>query len=492
MDLGTTNSCIAFHDGRKAYVIEQANGDDILPSVVAFKLDPLDIVAGNPAITEGRITPDLCYRHVKRLLGVRWHSQEDQGSQACEGPDGMTWLRGPVVDGRPEGRWAPAEVQAVIIKTLLDAAETHFGERPTRALITVPADFDDPPRRATIEAARIAGLEDVTLLNEPTAAAIAYGAGRSKFARIVVYDWGGGTFDISAIRAGGPRIEVLGSNGNAKLGGSDITRRIVHELRRRWIAMGRPALAENHATSTRLWDAAEEAKIALSTQSKHTVHVQTIANVEGLGFTDLRETLTKQELEEMVSDLVQETIDCCARALEQAGLTKDDVDEVILVGGQTRMPLVQERVAQFFGKKPQTKLSPEKVVVLGAATRAAQLDNRGGDDRFTLSDRSSHSIGIETLDNVLFVVIPRGAPLPASRAVAVTNARDNLSALSVLIRQGEEDRADLNVLLAEEVLTVEPCPAGEVEEVLNFLIDDSGMARVTYGERILYEGAAVE
>jgi molecular chaperone DnaK len=482
-------------------LIEQPNGDDILPSVVAFKLDLSDIVAGNSAITEGRINPDFCYRHAKRLLGVKWHAQEDTGHQTCEGIEedgklnGMTWLVGPE---RPDGRkcYAPAEIQAVIIRTLLDAAQTHFGERPTRAVITVPADFADPPRRATLEAARIAGLEDVTLLNEPTAAAIAHGAGRSKYARIVVYDFGGGTFDISVVKAGGPRVDVVSSNGNAKLGGSDITRRIIKELQRRWTATGRPPLPEKHSTIARLWDVAEEAKIMLSTEHKHIIHVPTIQSVEGEGFVDLHETLTRAELEELVADQVQETLDCCQIALDEAfkleGIRKEDIDEVILVGGQTRMPLVQERVAQFFGKKPKGGISPEKVVAYGAATRAAQLDNRGGDDRFRLVDRSSHTLGFETLENVRYVVIPKGAPLPAKRTVEVTNARDNLTALSLFVLQGEEDRADRNRILAEGLLEVTELPAGEVMEVLEFEVDGNGMARVSHNGRMLYEGASVE
>lgn len=480
IDLGTTNSLIAIHDGGKAEVIEMANTLRLLPSVVTFTVQDgvVDVLVGAPAITEGNANPDLCFRHIKRLLGQRWHDGEDTGSQTAEGPDGMTWLKG------PDRLYSPQELCALIIITLLDAAEMRLGKRPTRALMTVPAGFKEPERAAIREAARIAGLE-VELLEEPTAAAIAHGVNRDKFGRIAVYDLGGGTMDISYIEAGNGRIKVLTTNGDSRLGGKDFDEEIRTDVVRRFFERHGSDLGDRTAAMARILTASEQAKIELSLLKKSVVRVPQVDAVGG-GLRGMDEPITQDEFNAMIAAHVARSLQICQRALDDKGLRKDEIHELILVGGSTRIPYVRDQVSAFFGLTPKTGLSPEEAVVRGAAIEAARRDKRGGVDKFTVSHIASHSVGFEAMDGRVHVLVAKGEPLPADKKTTITPGRDNLSQISAHIVQGDALDAQGNASLAHHLIAVEPGPAGTASAVVRVRVDESGLVQAWANEAQIY------
>lgn len=477
IDLGTTNSCIAFHDGTRAEVIPTPEGLRIMPSVVFVSPDESDTLAGIPAVTAGKEFPDFCYRHVKRLFGVT-ASDEDAGWQTAAGPDGRLHLKGP--NG---ALYDPADIAGRIVSELLDCAEFRLGERPTDAVIGVPADFKDPQRAAVLRAAEYAGIK-ATLIHEPTAAAIAYNADFKKIKHAIVYDWGGGTFDITVLQAGRDFADVKASRGNSHLGGVDVDSIIVNKMCERWLAKYGSDLGANNAAMVRLWEAAERAKRDLTARDSAIVDVPFIETIPA---RSLRETVTRAELEEWAAPLIDETIEVCKLALDAAGLEVDNIGEVILVGGMTRMPLVARRVGEFFKRKPRVHQNPDEVVALGAATKAALLDHRISD--FAISDKSSHDFGVETLGDNMAKIIRRGTPVPAEITRELRTVRDGQEKISVHVIAGDHHKASENTRVIAFDVDVPPAPAGEQRIELTFMVDENNIGRVMHGDVVKYDGA---
>lgn len=489
IDLGTTNSLIAIHDGGKADVIEMANSQRLLPSVVTFTVsatDGVDVLVGAPAITAGNADPDNCFRHIKRLLGRRWNDREDASGQTAEGPDGMTWLKG------PDRLYSAPELLALIIDALLTAAEAKLGERPQRVLFTVPASFKDPERGGVREAAQLAGLEpqNIELLDEPTAAAIAHGVNRDTFERVAVYDLGGGTFDVSLIEAGNGHITVLTTNGDSKLGGKDFDEEIRTDVVRKWFERHGTDLAERTAAMSRILTAAETAKIELSATKRSAVRVPLVDSSGADGVRNMDEPITQGAFNGLIAQHVGRSLQICQRTLDDKGLAKSDIHQLILVGGSTHIPYVRDQVSAFFGLTPKRGLNPEEAVVRGAAIEAARRDKRGGVDKFTLSNVTSHAVGVETLNLMVHEVIPKDAPLPAEKTVPLTPGRDDLSKISIHLVQGDLLSADKASTLSHHSIDIEPGPAGHKAVMLRLAVDDSGMVSAWADGQLVYSGAA--
>jgi len=466
IDLGTTNSAIAFHDGREAAIIETAEGLRVMPSVIAFK-DGKPIV-GRPALTQSRSNSEFSFFNIKRLMGERFVDGEDFGAHTERGPDGMIWFKG------PDRLYSAPEMSSFLITAMLDAAELRLGERPERAVITIPANFGTDAAYATKEAARLAKLKEVVLLHEPTAAATAHGVLHSKFARLAIYDFGGGTFDIALMDVGRGEHTTIETNGDRHLGGADFDYRIIQHARTAWNTRHADIDLSVDALG-RIRDASEQAKIALSSTDETNVYVR-YAHTSEKGHFHMNEPLTKAKLEEMTADLIERTLATCQRALSSAGRTREDVDEVILVGGMTRMPAVSVAVEKFFGKKPRRNaLNPEEVVALGAATHGAVLDNRA---RFNLDDRTSFSFGIKAAGNAFSRVIPKGSPFPTEQSILVTTNDDDQDVCTIHVFEGEDPRADRNRRLVHMHVPVEMTAKGEVTVELTFKLDDNSLLTV--------------
>jgi molecular chaperone DnaK len=466
IDLGTTNSCVAFHDGREASVIATAENLRVMPSVIAFKENGERLV-GRSALTQSRSNSAFSYFNTKRYMGERYHDGEDHGIQFAEGEDGMIWFRG------PNGLISAPEMSSYLISAMLDAAEARLGERPDRAVITIPANFGDAASQATKLAAQLAGLKEVVLLHEPTAAAMAYGVLHQKFTRLAIYDFGGGTFDIALMDVGKGEHTTVETNGTRHLGGADFDSRIVEYARTEWNKSHPEDLTGD--VLPRVRDAAEQAKIALSSQNETNISVR-FAHTSERGHHHMNEVLTKDQLENMTADLIEQTLATCQRALTSAGRTRDDVDEVILVGGMTRMPAVATAVEKFFGKKPRKNaLNPEEVVAIGAATYAAVLDNRA---RFNLDDRTSFSFGIRASGNAFSRVIPKGSTYPVDNTVLITSSEDDQEICTIHIYEGEDHRANQNNRLGHMHVPIEPAPKGVATIEVKFSLDENALLRV--------------
>lgn len=484
IDFGTSNSSVAFHDGKSAQVIEMADGSRLLPSVIAFT-DDNEVLVGNSAISAGKISPLKCFKHVKRLMGQLYNKSENTGGQTVEGDDGMTWLKG------PDHNYAPAEFAAVIMSALLDAAEAKLDERPDGAVIGVPAAYKQPQRAAIREAARIAGLSDdrIWLIEEPTLAAILYGQGRKKFATVAVYDWGGGTFDFTILRGKGAKLKVVGTLGNGQLGGKDVDEVIVRHVLKAWKAKYDVDLGLRAATMPRIREASEETKIDLTGKSKSAVMVQFVDSTGADGVRHMDEPITQEEFNNMARATVESTFATVDQLMNEYDLRYSDIDEIVLVGGMTRVPMVKAMVTERFGKKPQTKFPPEEAVAIGAATYAAiAIERRGGLDDFILENKSAHSLSVETLNNVPYVVIPRGTELPAERTIEMTTSVDGQPVVGVHILEGDEDYADKNVLLKRYYPPVDPDAAGAPTEEVTFKIAADGAISVFHKGEAVYEG----
>jgi molecular chaperone DnaK len=464
IDLGTTNSAIAYHDGVTPRIIDVTTGGALLPSAVTIV--GKDVYIGRPALDEGRRNPEFAFKAFKSLMGRRWSDAENAGWQTVEAEDGSIALRG------PDHNYTPQELSAAVIQRLLDAAQDRLGARPTRAVITVPHDFGDRARRATEEAGRLAGLEAVFILSEPTAAAIAYGAAASdKYAMLAVYDWGGGTFDLTVVQAGGAaggkRIEVKGNSGNRDLGGEDIDRVLADFVVQQFLSETGIDLGTRETTMARILDEAERVKIALSDQERVRFEVPRVDAVDGQKHIQM--DITRERLESLSKDLIDSTFRITARALEHAGLKRADIDSVLLVGGQTAMPMVRERAAQFFGKRPRAEINPYEVVAMGAATQGAILDSRLA---IKVSDVLSHSIRVETRDRQLATVVPKGTRLPVEKSVVLTTLSDDQRRLSVNLHEGDEMTFDDNErLLSSFVEHGEAAPAGGPSRNLTVRVD---------------------
>ncbi len=479
IDLGTTNSCVAVMDGGKPKVIENSEGARTTPSIVAFTKDGQRLI-GQPAKRQAVTNPDNTLFAIKRLIGRRFEdplTKKDMGLvpyTITKGKNGDAWVKA------GEEEYSPSQVSAFILQKMKETAESYLGETVTQAVITVPAYFNDAQRQATKDAGLIAGLEVLRIINEPTAAALAYGMDKEDGKTIAVYDLGGGTFDVSILEIGDGVFEVKSTNGDTFLGGEDFDNTIVEFLADAFKKKEGMDLKTDKLALQRLKEAAEKAKIELSSAASTEINLPFItARMEGGTTTPLHlvETITRADLEKMVDGLIQRTLDPCKKALSDAGISKDQVDEVILVGGMTRMPRVREVVEQFFGAKPHTGVNPDEVVAMGAAIQAGVL--QGDVKDVLLLDVTPLSLGIETLGGVFTRMIDRNTTIPTKKTQTYSTAEDNQNAVTIKVYQGEREMAADNKLLGNfDLIGIPPAPRGVPQIEVTFDIDANGIVSV--------------
>jgi molecular chaperone DnaK len=480
IDLGTTNSCVAVMEGGKPKVIENAEGARTTPSVVAFTKDGERLI-GQPAKRQAVTNPDNTVFAVKRLIGRRFDDPITKKDtelvpyKIVKGPNGDAWVHAGGKD------YSPSQISAFILQKMKETAEAYLGETVTQAVITVPAYFNDAQRQATKDAGQIAGLEVLRIINEPTAAALAYGLEKQDGKTIAVYDLGGGTFDISILEIGDGVFEVKSTNGDTFLGGEDFDAKIVDYLADKFKAKEGIDLRGDRLALQRLKEAAEKAKIELSSAASTEINQPFItARMEGGQTTPLHlvETITRADLEKLVADLINRTLDPCKKALKDAGITAKDVAEAVLVGGQTRMPRVREVVKDFFGKEPHTGVNPDEVVAMGAAIQAGVL--QGDVKDVLLLDVTPLSLGIETLGGVFTRMIDRNTTIPTKKSQVFSTADDNQSAVTIRVFQGEREMAADNKLLGQfDLVGIPPAPRGVPQIEVTFDIDANGIVNVS-------------
>ena len=480
IDLGTTNSCVAVMEGGKPKVIENSEGARTTPSVVAFTKDGERLV-GQPAKRQAVTNPENTVFAVKRLIGRRFDDPITKKDtelvpyKIVKGPNGDAWVQAGGKD------YSPSQISAFILQKMKETAEAYLGESVTQAVITVPAYFNDAQRQATKDAGQIAGLEVLRIINEPTAAALAYGLEKEEGKTIAVYDLGGGTFDISALEIGDGVFEVKSTNGDTFLGGEDFDARIVEYLADKFKAKENIDLRTDRLALQRLKEAAEKAKIELSSAQSTEINQPFItARMEGGTTTPLHlvETITRADLEKLVGDLIERTLEPCKKALKDAGIAAKDVAEVVLVGGQTRMPRVRDAVKDFFGREPHTGVNPDEVVAMGAAIQAGVL--QGDVKDVLLLDVTPLSLGIETLGGVFTRMIDRNTTIPTKKAQTFSTAEDNQSAVTIRVFQGEREMATDNKLLGQfDLVGIPPAPRGVPQIEVTFDIDANGIVNVS-------------
>jgi len=476
IDLGTTNSCVAVMDGKNAKVIENAEGMRTTPSIVAFSDDGERLV-GQPAKRQAVTNPERTFFAVKRLIGRRYDDpmvEKDKKLvpyKIVKASNGDAWVE---ADGKT---YSPSQVSAFILQKMKETAEAHLGQKVEQAVITVPAYFNDAQRQATKDAGKIAGLEVLRIINEPTAAALAYGLDKSKSGTIAVYDLGGGTFDVSILEIGDGVFEVKSTNGDTFLGGEDFDMRLVSYLADEFQKEQGINLRNDKLALQRLKEAAEKAKIELSSTTQTEINLPFIT-ADQTGPKHLTMKLTRAKFEALVDDLVQKTIEPCRKALKDAGLTAGEIGEVVLVGGMTRMPKVQEVVKQLFGKEPHKGVNPDEVVAIGAAIQAGVL--QGDVKDVLLLDVTPLSLGIETLGGVFTRIIDRNTTIPTKKSQVFSTAEDNQNAVTIRVFQGEREMAADNKVLGQfDLMGIPPAPRGMPQIEVTFDIDANGIVNVS-------------
>jgi molecular chaperone DnaK len=475
IDLGTTNSCIAIMDGAKPRVVENAEGARTTPSIVAFTDD--ERLVGQPAKRQAVTNPENTIFAVKRLIGRRFDDKDlakekkNMPFEIVDGGNGDAW-----VEAKGE-KYSPSQISAFILGKMKETAETYLGEDVTQAVITVPAYFNDAQRQATKDAGKIAGLEVLRIINEPTAAALAYGLDKTETKTIAVYDLGGGTFDVTILEIDDGLFEVKSTNGDTFLGGEDFDMRIVNYLADEFKKENSVDLTKDKMALQRLKEAAEKAKIELSSSSSTEINQPFISMGSNGQPLHMVMKLTRAKLESLVGDLIKASLKPCKDALKDAGLSTSDIDEVVLVGGMTRMPKVKEEVAKFFGKEAHQGVNPDEVVAMGAAIQAGVL--QGDVKDVVLLDVTPLSLGIETLGGVFTRLIDRNTTIPTKKSQVFSTAEDNQNAVTLRVFQGEREMAADNKMLGQFNLeNIPPAPRGLPQIEVTFDIDANGIVEV--------------
>ena len=476
IDLGTTNSCVAVMEGSTPKVIENAEGARTTPSIVAFTDDGERLV-GQPAKRQGVTNPERTFFAIKRLIGRTFDDPMTKKDinlvpyKIVKASNGDAWVSS---DGK---QYSPSQISAFTLQKMKETAESYLGQTVTQAVITVPAYFNDAQRQATKDAGKIAGLEVLRIINEPTAAALAYGLDKKSTGTIAVYDLGGGTFDVSVLEIGDGVFEVKSTNGDTFLGGEDFDNRLVEYFVEEFKKDNTVDLRKDKLALQRLKEAAEKAKIELSSATQTDINLPYIT-ADATGPKHLALKLTRAKFEALVDDLIQKTVEPCRKALKDAGLSAGEIDEVVLVGGMTRMPKVQEIVKQFFGKEPHKGVNPDEVVAIGAAVQAGVL--QGDVKDVLLLDVTPLSLGIETLGGVFTRLIDRNTTIPTKKSQVFSTAEDSQTAVTIRVFQGEREMAADNKVLGQfDLVGIPAAPRGIPQIEVTFDIDANGIVNVT-------------
>lgn len=487
IDLGTTNSCFAVMDGKEAKVLENSEGARTTPSMVAFTDN--ERLVGYPAKRQAVTNPENTLFAIKRLIGRRYDSaevakfKEHSPFKIVSGDNGDAWVE---VKGE---KFAPSQISAIVLQKIKEYAESYLGEKIDKAVITVPAYFNDSQRQATKDAGKIAGLEVLRIINEPTAAALAYGMDKNATGTIVVYDLGGGTFDVSILEIGDGVFEVKSTNGDTFLGGEDFDQRVVNYLADEFQKENGIDLRADRLALQRLKEAAEKAKIELSSTTQTEINLPFIT-ADSTGPKHLNIKMSRAKLESLVEDLIAKTEIPCRKALEDAGLKPSDISEVILVGGMTRMPKVQEKVKEIFGKEPHKGVNPDEVVAVGAAIQGGVL--MGDVKDVLLLDVTPLSLGIETLGGVFTRLIDRNTTIPTRKSQVFSTAEDGQTAVTIRVFQGEREIAAHNKLLGQfDLVGIPPAPRGMPQIEVTFDIDANGIVNVSAKDKATNKEQAI-